>query len=58
MKRNPFKRGLKKDGNCKKILECGDIAPDFELTDINGIEHKLSSLRGSRVLVSFSQFAA
>ena len=40
------------------LLAIGDEAPDFELVDHEGTKHKLSSLRGQRVLLSFFQFAA
>ena len=36
-----------------KPVEVGDAAPDFTLKDQNGIEHKLSDLRGKQVLLSF-----
>ncbi len=35
-------------------LRAGTPAPDFTLKDLNGVEHSLSSLRGRRVLLLFS----
>lgn len=41
-----------------KLVEIGDLAPDFEAVDINGKKHKLVEYRGRRVLLSFFRFAA
>ncbi|KAL9178518.1 hypothetical protein ACHAXT_001856 [Thalassiosira profunda] len=49
------RRGLKAPSSSVKI---GDEAPDFELEDRMGINHKLSSYRGRKVLLSFFRFAA
>ena len=46
------------DTTSPNLLAIGDEAPDFELVDHEGAKHKLSSLRGQRVLLSFFQFAA
>ena len=46
------------DTTSPNLLSIGDEAPDFELVDHEGMKHKLSSLRGRRVLLSFFQFAA
>ena len=34
-------------------IEVGQLAPDFELTDLRGHEHKLSDYRGQVVLINF-----
>jgi peroxiredoxin len=34
-------------------VEVGDAAPDFTLKDQNGLEHRLSDLRGKQVVLSF-----
>lgn len=36
-----------------KLLEVGQMAPDFEFTDIDGETKKLSALRGKRVILYF-----
>ncbi|MFB4168555.1 peroxiredoxin family protein [Virgibacillus sp. JSM 102003] len=41
------------EGNNKVGLEVGNIAPDFELTTLNGDTVKLSDYRGQRVMVNF-----
>lgn len=35
------------------LLQLGDQAPDFALTDLNGNEHQLSDYRGQGVFVNF-----
>jgi len=42
----------------KQLVDVGDVAPDFELVDSEGIKHKLSDFRGRRVLLSFFRFAS
>ncbi|MBA7610031.1 Alkyl hydroperoxide reductase E [subsurface metagenome] len=39
------------------IIKVGEKAPDFVLKDHNGIEFKLSDLKGNRVLLSFHPLA-
>jgi len=39
------------------IIKVGEKAPDFVLKDHNGIEFKLSNLKGTRVLLSFHPIA-
>lgn len=56
---NPPKGYLSKiDGQTEKdspnILTKGEIAPDFELQDLNGNTVKLSDYRGKKVLLDFS----
>jgi peroxiredoxin len=34
-------------------LQVGDVAPDFTLTDTNGIEHTLSDYQGKVVFFNF-----
>jgi len=41
-----------------RLVDVGDVAPDFELVDHKGTKHKLSSFRGRRVLLSFYRYAA
>ncbi|KAL7461692.1 hypothetical protein ACHAXS_002106 [Conticribra weissflogii] len=41
-----------------QLVDVGDVAPDFELVDCEGIKHKLSDFRGRRVLLSFFRFAS
>lgn len=40
-----------------KILNVGDVAPDFTLKDHNGEQVTLSSLRGKKVVLSFHPLA-
>ncbi len=42
----------------KKLVDIGDVAPDFELQDEEGSVHKLSSFRGRRVILSFYRYAS
>jgi peroxiredoxin len=42
---------IPQDGNVKDI-KVGDIAPDFELKDVNGSYVSLNSLRGKKLLVN------
>lgn len=35
------------------VLQVGDQAPDFKLTDLNGEEHQLSEYKGQGVFVNF-----
>lgn len=51
------KSSIKLKGD-KALLDVGDVAPDFELRDENGVIHKLSSFRGRRVMLSFYRFAS
>lgn len=37
----------------QEVLQIGDQAPDFKLTDLNGKEHQLSEYRGQGVFVNF-----
>lgn len=46
------------EGRQTASLKVGDLAPDFTLEDSAGVQHSLSSLRGSKVLLSFFRFAA
>ena len=39
------------------VINVGENAPDFVLKDHNGIEFKLSNLKGNRVLLSFHPLA-
>ena len=55
LSRNDGRRGAVKIGSS---VEIGDVAPDFELEDSMGINHKLSSYKGRNVLLSFFKFAA
>jgi peroxiredoxin len=41
-----------------RFLKEGDLAPDFELADATGAKHRLSALRGSKIVLSFHRFAA
>jgi peroxiredoxin len=43
-----------KEPDAAQVLNKGDLAPDFELTDENGNQVKLSKLRGKKVLLDFS----
>lgn len=43
-----------KESDAGQVLNKGDLAPDFELTDENGNQVKLSKLRGKKVLLDFS----
>jgi peroxiredoxin len=36
-----------------KVLAVGDIAPDFELVDLDGNKHRLSDYRGEGVFLNF-----
>lgn len=38
-------------------LEQGNKAPNFELTDITGIQVNLDEYKGQKILVSFQRFA-
>uniref|UniRef100_A0A7R9VL21 Thioredoxin domain-containing protein n=1 Tax=Pseudictyota dubia TaxID=2749911 RepID=A0A7R9VL21_9STRA len=40
------------------VVNIGDKAPDFTLTDVNGDKHTLSDYRGERVLLSFFRYAS
>ena len=53
--REAGRRGAVKIGSS---VDIGDVAPDFELEDSMGINHKLSSYKGRKVLLSFFKFAA
>lgn len=37
----------------REVLQVGDPAPDFKLTDLNGEEHQLSDYKGQGVFVNF-----
>ena len=37
----------------REVLQVGDPAPDFKLTDLNGKEHQLSDYKGQGVFVNF-----
>ncbi len=37
----------------REMLQVGDPAPDFKLTDLNGEEHQLSDYKGQGVFVNF-----
>lgn len=39
-------------------VSAGDQAPGFMLRDVDGLKHKLSQLRGKRVMLSFYRYAA
>mgnify|MGYP002508175409 CR=1 FL=1 len=39
--------------NTEKVLEVGDQAPDFEVTDLDGEKHKLSAYQGEGVFLNF-----
>jgi len=39
------------------VINVGENAPDFVLKDHNGIEFKLSNLKGNRILLSFHPLA-
>lgn len=39
--------------NDKKALAVGDLAPDFELVDVEGNTHRLSDYRGQGVFLNF-----
>ncbi len=39
------------------MIKVGDLAPDFNLKDQNGVEFKLSDLKGKKVLLSFHPLA-
>ncbi len=41
-----------------RLVDIGDVAPDFELQDEEGGVHKLSSFRGRRVILSFFRYAS
>ncbi len=43
--------GLTKEKN--ELLQVGDWAPDFALTDLNGERHQLSEYKGQGVFVNF-----
>lgn len=43
--------GLTKEKN--ELLQVGDWAPDFALTDLNGEQHQLSEYKGQGVFVNF-----
>lgn len=43
-----------KNPDAAQVLNKGDLAPDFELTDEKGERVKLSELRGKKVLLDFS----
>lgn len=43
--------GLTKEKN--ELLQVGDSAPDFALTDLNGERHQLSEYKGQGVFVNF-----
>jgi peroxiredoxin len=36
-----------------KLITPGELAPDFELDDVQGNRHRLSDFRGKAVLLSF-----
>ncbi|BDH61485.1 thiol-disulfide oxidoreductase ResA [Lysinibacillus sp. PLM2] len=36
-----------------EVLQVGDVAPDFVLIDMNGVEHRLSNYRGQGVFLNF-----
>lgn len=40
-------------GDQQAVLQVGDQAPDFKLTDLNGEEHQLSDYKGQGVFVNF-----
>jgi len=48
----------KKPKKDQKLVEIGDIAPDFEAYDSNGKKYCMKDFRGQRVLLSFFRFAA
>ena len=41
----------------KTVLQKGETAPDFVLKDQDGIEFRISDLKGKRVLLSFHPLA-
>lgn len=41
------------DEATKVVLQAGDVAPDFELSDADGKTWRLSDLRGKKVIVYF-----
>ena len=43
--------GVIKEKN--ELLQAGDMAPDFALTDLNGERHQLSEYKGQGVFVNF-----
>lgn len=42
----------------RKLVEIGDVAPDFEAYDSNGKKYRMKDFRGKRILLSFFRFAA
>ena len=36
-----------------KLITPGELAPDFELNDVQGIRHSLSDFRGKPVVLAF-----
>jgi mycoredoxin-dependent peroxiredoxin len=50
-------KGRTKVASVTKILNVGDLAPDFTLRSHDGREIKLSSYRGHRVVLAFFAFA-
>lgn len=43
---------LGEDAATKPGTRTGDLAPDFTLRDLDGVEHSLSDQRGKKVLIS------
>jgi len=43
---------LGEDAATKPTLRAGDVAPDFALPDLAGVEHSLSDYRGKKVFIS------
>ena len=43
---------LGEDAATKPALRAGDLAPDFTLRDLAGVEHSLSDHRGKKVFIS------
>ena len=43
---------LGEDASTKADAMAGDVAPDFTLSDLAGMEHSLSDHRGKKVLIS------
>jgi len=50
---NAFVAEIKNRVDASRTLSIGQMAPDFSLPDVNGVEISLSSLRGKYVMVDF-----